>query len=245
MDRFTRADLKSLLEAGPRPCVSVYAATHRGGAEEDLVQWKDRLNEAERRLIDQGMRSSEARVLLAGARDLTVDKRFWNCASDGLAAFLADGTLRSYRLPLAMRNQVVVGSRFHVKPLVPWLEGDGSFYLLAVSQNRVRVFQGTAHSIHSVSVPNLPTSREAARVEHDRDEMLNFHTARTGAGREMTATFHGQGVGIDDEKTELLRYFQKVDAALTRVLGTDSAPLVLATVEYLAPIYRKSNKYPH
>lgn len=245
MDRFTRADLKSLLDPGTSPGVSVYMATHRGGAEEDLVQWKDDLNDAERRLIDRGMRSSEARDLLAGARDLLTDKRFWNGASDGLAVFIANGSMRSYRLPLAVPNQVVVGPRFHVKPLLPWVDGDGQFYLLAISQNRVRVLRGTAHSMDAVAVPNLPASREAARAEHDRDEVLNYHTARTGAGREMTATFHGQGVGVDDAKAELLRYFQKVDAAVTAALGPDTAPLVLATVEYLAPIYRKANKYSH
>src|SRR5262245_18789208 len=240
MDRFTRTELTSLIDPRSTPCVSLYMATHRGGAEADLVRWKDQIAEAERRLVDQGMRSPDARDFLAGVRGLLTDKRFWNGVSEGLSAFVTDGSMRSFRLPLPLPNQVVVGRRFHVKPLLPWVEDDGAFHILAISQNQLRVLRGTAHSVHAVAVPNLPANRDEARAEHDRDEVLGYHTAHTAGGRGMTATFHGQGVGIDDEKTELLRYFQKVDTALTAAIGADNNPLVLATVEYLAPIYRKA-----
>ena len=245
MDRFTRADLNSLLDQRATPCVSVYMSTRRGGAEGDLVRWKDALHDAERRLTVCGVRSSDARDMLAGARDLLGNPQFWKGSSDGLSMLLADGSMRTYRLPLELPNQVAVGPRFHIKPLVRWVDGDGRFHVLAISQNHVRVLSGTAHNVLPVAVPHLPANRDEARAEHDRDEVLNYHTAHTGAGRGMIATFHGQGVGIDDEKTELLHYFQKVDHALTAALGPDTAPLILATVDYLAQIYRKANKYPH
>jgi hypothetical protein len=52
-------------------------------------------------------------------------------------------------------------------------------------------------------------------------------------------------VGIDDVKDDLLRYFQQVDRGLHDVLRTERDPLVLASVEYLWPIYRQANTYPH
>jgi hypothetical protein len=57
--------------------------------------------------------------------------------------------------------------------------------------------------------------------------------------------FHGQGVGKDDAKDNILRFFHLLDQGLYALLGKESAPLVLAGVDYLLPIYREANSYPH
>ena len=60
------------------------------------------------------------------------------------------------------------------------------------------------------------------------------------------AIFHGHGVGeLPDKKDRILRYFQKVDAGLNDILADQQAPLVLAGVDYLLPIYQQANSYPH
>jgi hypothetical protein len=139
----------------------------------------------------------------------------------------------------------VVGSRFYVKPLLPWVTGDGRYHILAVSQNQVRLLEATAHDVREVAVPGVPAGLADARRVHDRDEPLNYHTHAAAVGRGMTAFYHGQGVGTDDRKDELLHYFQTVDKALMAALGADAAPLVLAAVDYLVPLYRKASKHPH
>jgi hypothetical protein len=45
---------------------------------------------------------------------------------------------------------VIVSERFHVKPLLPLLSGDGRFYVLALSQNEIRLLQGTRYSVEQV-----------------------------------------------------------------------------------------------
>jgi hypothetical protein len=57
--------------------------------------------------------------------------------------------------------------------------------------------------------------------------------------------FHGHGVGVDDRKNRILRYFQLIDASLHNFLRNARAPLLLAGVKYLFPIYREANSYPH
>jgi hypothetical protein len=58
--------------------------------------------------------------------------------------------------------------------------------------------------------------------------------------------FHGHGTGIDEHKDNLLRFFRQVDAGIrTTLLRGQRAPLVLAGVEYLFPIYREASSYPH
>jgi hypothetical protein len=58
--------------------------------------------------------------------------------------------------------------------------------------------------------------------------------------------FHGHGVASqDDPKDYIARYFHRVDAGISDLLADEEAPLVLAGVEYLLPIYQDANDYPH
>jgi hypothetical protein len=66
-----------------------------------------------------------------------------------------------------------------------------------------------------------------------------------GKGGRQPVIFHGQGVGTDDEKTNILRYFQQIDRGLHEFFHDKTDPLVLAGVEFLLPIYHEANTYPH
>jgi hypothetical protein len=244
MDLFTRADLRDLLAEHERPCVSLYMPAHRGGAEEDPIRFRNLLGQAQERLVGHGLRAPEAREFLAPLHSLLEDVTFWPNQSAGLAVFLARGFLRVYRLPATFREELEVGGLFLVAPLLPLLTGDGRFYVLAVSQNSVRLFQGTRFTISPVDLKRAPQSLAEALRTHDRDEVLTFHTRPTSGGS-WGAIFEGHGVGIDDKKDDLLRYFRAIDRGLHEVLRDERAPLVLAAVDYLMPIYREASTYPH
>jgi hypothetical protein len=55
--------------------------------------------------------------------------------------------------------------------------------------------------------------------------------------------FHGHGVGVDDAKDEILQYFRKIDGVTWKMLQNETAPLVLAGVDYLLPLYRSVTSY--
>jgi hypothetical protein len=245
MDLLTRADLRPLL-AGPREvCVSLFQPTHRGGSEQDPVRWKNLLREANDRLTTLGLRAPAARDLLTPARALLEDGTFWTHQSDGLAAFLAPGFFRSYRLPAAFPERAVVGRHFHLKPVLPLVIRNCRFYVLAISQKQVRLLQGTEHGVHEVALDKVPQGLAEALRFTEKEEPLLFHTRPAGGGASWGAIFHGHGVGIDDHKADLLDYFRQVDRGLHEVLREERAPMVLAGVEYLWPIYREANRYPH
>jgi hypothetical protein len=245
MDLFTRENLKLLLAERQGPCVSLFIPTHRGGKEEDPIRWKNCLTDVEKRLETRGLRAPEARELLGPARRLVDEPIFWKNQSDGLAFFLAPGFLRLWRVSIPFKPLVVVGERFQVKPLLPLLDGDGRFFVLALSQNGVRLLQGTRQDISAVDLKDTPANLVEALQNHDRDEPLMYHTCPAGGAGSWGAIYHGQGVGIDDEKDDLLRYFQQIDRGLHPVLREERAPLVVAAVDYLLPIYRQANRYPH
>jgi hypothetical protein len=245
MDALTRQDIQALLLHEPGRCVSLLLPTHRGGAEEDRIGWKNLLQEAEGALLAHGTRAPEARDFLWPAAQLLDDRTFWKSAGAGLAFFLAPGFARAWRLPLRLGPRAVAGRRFHVKPLLPSLQGDGRFYVLALSQNRVRLLEGGRDWAREVGLEGVPRNLAEALRFHDKDEPLVFHThPALGLGR-AGAIFHGHGVGIDDAKDDLLNYFRQIDRGLHDLLRGEHAPLVLAGVEYLWPLYRQANTYPH
>jgi hypothetical protein len=246
MDILNREQIQALSEPREGPCVSIYLPTHRKSREieQDPIRLKNLLAEAETQLVDSGLRSPLAQQMLNPAVELLDDYDFWQHQSYGLALFLADDFLLGYRLPFHFQELVIVTDRFHIKPLMPVLSGDGRFYVLALSQNSVRLLHGTRFSISEVEVEDIPESLAEALWADDAERQLQHHTSTsansTRGGRMM---FHGHGVVKDDKKDNILRYFQQIDRGLQDVLGDDSAPLLLAGVDYLLPIYREANSY--
>ncbi len=256
MDRLSAQDLREIVRANG-PCVSIYMPTHRAGREvqQGPIRLKNLLGEAEERLIAGGLRAPEAREFLEPAETFVQNGVFWQYQSDGLTMFLASDLLRYYRLPLDFDELVVVAGRFHLKPLFPLLGGDGRFYVLALSQNEVRLLQGTRYSVGEVHLEDVPESLAEALRWDDPEKRVQFHTTtRTPGGERVRpavksarpAIFHGHGVASADDPTDTIsRYFHRVDDGLNEVLGGEQAPLILAAVDYLHPIYRDANTYPH
>jgi len=249
MDLVTRDDLRTLVETAGEPCVSIYMPTHRMGREtqQDPIRLKNLLEQARGQLRASDIDVLAARELLAPAEKLLSSGLFWQHQSCGLALFIASGVFHRYRLPLEFEPLALVGERFHVKPLLPFFSANGRFYVLALSQGEVRLFQGTAYTASEIDLDQAPGGLAEALRYDDPEKQLQFHTStRTpGAVGDRPATYHGQGVSQDDQKTNLLRYFNKVDQGVYPLLRDERAPLVLAGVEYLLPIYRQANTYPH
>ena len=65
-----------------------------------------------------------------------------NVIIKGLALFLAEGFFRRFRLPTAFVETVAVNRRFMVNPLIPLLSERDLFFVLALSQNQVRLLRG-------------------------------------------------------------------------------------------------------
>jgi hypothetical protein len=247
MDTFTTAELARLMRDRNPPCVTVYLPTHVSGADgqQDPVRLKNLLQRAEEELTGTWMRAPEARRLLQAARDLPNDPAYWNYRSEGLAIFVSPDFFLTYRLPMALEEGVVVNRRFHIKPLLPIMSGNDRFLLLALSQNRVRLFAGSRWALEEVEVPNLPTNLKEALNYVGVDGSAQTHTAMRGDLGKQSAVFHGQGGLPDVRKDDLTQFFRQVDAALHPVLRGDTRPLVLAGARYLMPIYRKVTTYPH
>jgi hypothetical protein len=245
MELLSRAELKTLIEEPEGLCVSIFLPTHRAGAQtqQDPIRLKNLLREAEEQLLAKEFRAPEAEELLGPARELLDDSVFWRHQSDGLAIFLSAGVFRYYRLPLNFEVLVVVADRYYLKPLLPLFTGDGQFYVLALSQNEVRLLRATRHSVSEVELEDVPESLADTLRYDDQEKQLQFHTGTAGGRGSRAAIFHGHEP--DDPKDDILRYFRQIDRGVQELLKGSQAPLVLVGVDYLLPIYREVSRYPH
>ncbi len=253
MALFSTAELEALAKEQAQWCISIYLPTHRKGVEtqQDPVRLKELLKKAEARLVEEGIRAPDAQERLRPAAALLDMHDFWQFQSDGLAAFLSPNLFRYYRLQHRFDEVVVVNNRFFLKPLVPVLVGDGRFYILALSQSQVRLLRGTRDSVDEVyldDIPGLPQNIGEVTKEYEFGKDRNLHTFDSGEARQKwgrTAIFHGTGGAEEDTKINIRRFFQQVNDGLHVILANQRAPMVLAGLEYLHPIFREANTYPY
>ncbi len=250
MDMIRMDDIRGLIAAHQGPCVSIYMPTHRGGrkkVEQDPIRFRNQVHKAEKALAAQGVRTTLARELIGRVQPLLEDWNFWSHQSDGLALFLSKESVRHYRLPAQFSEMTMVGDRFYIKPLVPLLTNDGKFYVLALSKERVRLLQGTRDSVSEIRLDSVPSGMGDALKFEDIEAEKKFYTGspQRGPGASSDVAFFSAGSNELDHKNALLRYFQKVDRGLWSVLHEERAPLVLAGVEYIFPLFREASRYPN
>ncbi|MBU2053831.1 MAG: hypothetical protein KJ936_12820 [Proteobacteria bacterium] len=245
MNTVSQDELKVLLGKQQGLCVSIFMPTFRSGVEgqQNQIRFRNLLRRAEERLLAGGMRSQEVKEFLEPAQALIGNVLFWRRQSDGLALFRSAGLFRCFCLPEGFDELIAVTDRFHIKPLLPLLSGDRRFYILALSQKEVRLLEGTAHHVQEIKLESVPKNLAEALQYDTLEKQVRFRSG-SGGGGDRTAMVSGHGADIDDTKENLLKYFRLIDRGLHDLLKDERAPLVLAGVEYLFPIYREANAYP-
>lgn len=239
MDYFVKENFRELLRSDGVPAVSIYLPTERAstGWEANRLRFRAALGQA-RKLLEADYPPEVGGPLIETLTPLLDDQDFWLYQADGLALFASPSLERRYRLPVPFEEIVVVGPSFHTSPLLELLQVPEHYWVLSVSQKEVGLKQGTARGLTPVDLSGVPESlRDALGGQVERDT-LSHH----GIGARSGPIFHGYGVGKDDSKAELERFFRKIDAGLRDLLGDDLAPLILAAVDYYHPIYHSISR---
>lgn len=241
---------KELFERDGSHLVSIFVPTYRANhAQEDRLRLKNALKEAARQLEERGMNKDGARSYLRSAYQLLENERFFSDLSDGLCLFIDENYFHHETLPVNFTPYVYTGRRFYLRPVLPVLTGRSRFFLLALSQNEIRFFEGRQHSITPVTIDDLvPVNMEELFEMSDVKEYLQHHSgqgSRRGKQGSREAVFHGQAYGKDDRIEDLRKYFKEINDGLMKMLYDETPPMVLACVDYLLPIYKEVNTYPN
>jgi hypothetical protein len=241
---FTRDDLKAMMDVRQNPSISIYLPVARMGTEtrQAPVRLRALLKKAEEILRNQNYRQPLIDKVLAPVAELTENALFWEHQQEGLAIFAGETGMQSRLLPFGAEESLIVADRFMVRPLLPLLQYDGQYFLLALNLSAIKLYRGSRAGIEPLIVPGAPSSLQDLLATYDQERQLRQRGGR-GSGGAASRMFHGYENLKYDIKIRIEEYLRHVDAAVSQVLAGENLPLVVACVDYLFPLYRQINQY--
>lgn len=231
----TRPELERLIAHRGPACVSIYLPTTplSRDAEADRTALDNLIGEAETQL-KAVVADREARLRVAdiveGLAEIVDDGAFWRVQANSLAIFATAEHVLTFRLANRLNATVEVADRFHVKPLLRAVTLRHETFVLAISQDAVRLVEVTADlPPAAVKVPDLP--RDLADA--------------VGRGSLDSRSPRGRLQGSEGKKVRLGQYARAVDQAVRAFLAGRDEPLILAATSPLDDIVRAHLSYPH
>lgn len=228
----TLQDLKSLRGVRADACVSLYLPTTPLSQESDAmaIALGNQVKAALSQLENSGFDKRRLATLAEQLDDLLDDEEFWRFQAHSLAVFATPDTIRTFRLANKLQPLVEVADRFHLKPLLRAITFPHHAFVLAISENDVRLVEILPDlPARRVRVPDLPKDAASA-------VKVSSLNNRTSMRRVM---------GSEGQKVRLAQYARQVDAAIRPILSGLDVPLIIAANEPVAPIYRTVNSYPN
>lgn len=245
MPLITKKEITQLHEINQEPCVSIFIPTHRAGEkvlqEENSLSLKNQLKDVKDKLVKKGVKNESINDITHPIQELIDNSSFWREQSDGLAIFAADGFFESYTLPVHFKGFNYISNSFYLKPLMPMFVGDGSFYLIALDRDNVKLYECKRHSFTEIDIEDLIPETKQDRVGFDYEEKnLQFRSSASGSGQTM---YHGQEAATGKKKNEIKKYFRAINDGLADIFREETMPLLIAAQSPLFDIYKEVNTY--
>jgi len=243
MISFSKDQFNQLQKIRQFPCISFYLPIQREGLEirQGPIRLKKMVKATEDALREKGLRTPQIEKLLDPVRELFDDALFWSYQDESLALFFNEAALKVIRLPVTVEESVTIADRFMIRPLLFLLNRDGHYNMLWLSLSDPRLFRCTFQDLEEIRLAGLPESLKSVVETYSVQKTLQHHSGSAPAG----SSVYGSSESVRDmEKGRIEEYFRQIDNILRKRLADDRAPVVLACVDYLAPIYRGISRLP-
>lgn len=139
--------LKELKNIISESCVTIIMNTHRTKPDnlKDVLNLKNLVKEAENRLLaDESKRDAKKIIDKLNA---LVEKIDHNYNLESLVLFVNEDITEYTRLPIAVEDRVVVDHTFATRDLIRALHHETNYYVLALSQQKVRLIEAFNDSV--------------------------------------------------------------------------------------------------
>ncbi len=238
----TELDLSALAAAHQGGCVSVYMALDPTGSPKgDMAHLHELLRSSQ-------LSSETTAVLLASApqvfeaqRQPVQERELVQTGARGVALFASEDFFASQRLPAPIPERVEVASNFFVRPLLSFEPANDRFFVLVLSLKHVRLLEGTRRGMHELKLPGIPAMVHQDIEGHSFGKTIEFHSASPAGMGKRGSVFYGSE---PDTKERILHFLRAVNESVAKTLKGQHAPLVVASVGYLFPMYKEANTYP-
>lgn len=228
-------------------CVSIYLPMDKSGKEqnEHLAQAKLTMliKEVHDTLLEYELNDKEITNYLMPLQVLIADTNLWRNPSDGIALFLNKTGLKYYTLPISFEPFTFIADHFYLKQLLPLYHNNGLYYLLELSEDYIKLFEGSRYHFKDLYFEDLNPNKLEKVVGFDyKPKMIQFRSGQNSFG---IGSYHGHGEGKDEEKKELSTFFRVIDKGVNKAIKNKKAPLILACVNQLFGSYKEVNSYPN
>ncbi|HBN75666.1 MAG TPA: hypothetical protein DD473_07585 [Planctomycetaceae bacterium] len=219
------------------PLVSVYLPVEITGREskQNSIRLRNLLKQAESTLANWWFEQPEAEKFINKVMSFA-DKTVWKKRSQGMVILISDQQIHHYALPDPVPELVFVGDHFYLRPLLPVVQEQIPYMILALSQNHVRLIQVSEGQPTQLRIPELDQMSMTADRAQISDPGLQRHSV--GFGKEI---LHGHQAEPDDphSKIRLHEFCQHVFDAIKPKLTDKHGPLLLAAENRIAVEFRK------
>lgn len=203
--------------------LSLFMPTVQAGPEvrQNAIRFSNLIKQAREQLERQG--GDDA---LAGCIDnletLAENDEFWQHQSAGLAILADSGDQQMYSVPRSLSERVVVDDSFDLLPLLPVVQQNGYFYVLAVSEQESRLLMATLEDVTELPA-DLPAGMQAV-PGGSHQKGFGMHSFRVRPRSEDRKVPHAH---MESNETEQrLRYLREIDEKLGDVVSSRDAAVV-------------------
>lgn len=226
----SRTEFSLLANQRADACVSIYLKTTpvTQNVQASRIEMGNLVKEAQKQLEEAEFDKRRLDALIVSLNDLLDDDKFWRFQARSLAVFATPDNVRTYRLANDLVSMVQVADRFHIKPLFRAISFPHTAFILALSENAVRLFElNTDQPAIEVEAPGLPKDMASS----------------VGRAPNNERTFTSRIRGMEGHNVLLGQYAREVDAALRPILAGRETPLVLAATGRLANLFKQVSSY--
>lgn len=222
-----REDLISLYERSKFPAVTIYMSTHPNSAasRQDNIRLKNFLDETMETLLARGVRPGVVNDIVAPARQKLEEGYFFRNQRGGLVLFLGEGVFEFATFPTVLNDKMFIENHFHIRPLLSHFNIDGSFFLLAMSLHKPRLFRGNRNGLSEIQMDNIEARIEDALAKQPIINDLQGDERDFHEGHQKVA--------------------RMVEEEVWKLLHNQRIPLVYLGSEVMLGVYRSLNRYQY
>lgn len=232
IDLPTQSEFKKLSGVRADACVSISLATTPLSQNTDIsrIEFGNLIKEATAQLQAEEFDKRRLAKLEEHLEELAEDDDYWRLQANSLVVLVTPDSIRTFRLANHVHSAVQVSDRFHLSALLRAITFPQSAFVLALSENAVRLVEVSATlPAKTVKIDALPKDAASA---------VGKSTLNKRAPSRRIQGSEGQNI-------RFAQYARRVDAALRPVLSGSDLPLILAATGRLASVYHSISSYPN
>jgi hypothetical protein len=213
------SDFDNLLNKNSYPSVSILLPTHTTAPDnlQDPILLKNLISEAETRLNAE-FNKKDSEVLIHQIKEIAKSiNHTYN--SEALAIYVNKEYSTFYKLPFKTEPRVIIDSTFATRDLIKTLNRGISYYVLSLSNNEAKLYEGFRDSLTESIEEGFPFTNEIKNNNNPSDSF-----------------------SIDNQTRE---FFNKVDKAFSIIYKNHNLPLVLLSAERNIAFYKEIADHNH